>query len=47
MGVDPPAEGRLVDIAVRAALGTGAGIRVVGAGAGLEGGIGAILRWST
>ena len=47
LGVDEPAEGRLVDVAVRAALGTGAGIRVVGAGAGLEGGIGAILRWST
>ncbi len=47
MGVEEPAEGRLVDVAVRAALGTGAGIRVVGAGAGLEGGIGAILRWST
>jgi hypothetical protein len=47
MGVDPPAEGRLVDIAVRAALGTGAGIRVVGAGAGVADGIGAILRWST
>jgi hypothetical protein len=47
LGVDEPAEGRLVDVAVRAALGTGAGIRVVGAGAGLDGGIGAILRWST
>ena len=47
MGVDEPAEGRLVDIAVRAALGTGARVWVVGAGAGLEGGIGAILRWST
>jgi hypothetical protein len=46
LGVDQPAEGRLVDVAVRGALGTGAGIRVVGAGAGLEGGIGAILRWS-
>jgi len=46
LGVDDPTEGRLVDVAVRAALGTGAGIRVVGAGAGLEGGIGAILRWS-
>ncbi|HVL05789.1 MAG TPA: Vms1/Ankzf1 family peptidyl-tRNA hydrolase [Acidimicrobiales bacterium] len=56
LGVDAPAEGRLVDVAVRAALGTGAGIHVVpasragshvaGAGAGLEGGIGAILRWS-
>ncbi len=47
LGVDEPVEGRLVDVAVRAALGTGAGIRVVEAGAGLEGGIGAILRWST
>jgi hypothetical protein len=47
MGVDQPAEGRLVDVAVRAALGTGAGIRVVGTGGRLEGGIGAILRWST
>lgn len=46
MGVDEPAEGRLVDIAVRGALGTGARIWVVGTGAGLEGGIGAILRWS-
>jgi hypothetical protein len=47
MGVDRPAEGRLVDVAVRAALGTGAGVRVIGAGAGLDGGIGAILRWSS
>ena len=47
MGVDQPTDGRLVDVAVRAALGTGARIWVVGAGAGLEGGIGAILRWST
>jgi hypothetical protein len=44
LGVDAPVEGRLVDVAVRAALGTGAGIRVVGAGA--VDGIGAILRWS-
>jgi len=47
LGVDEPIEGRLVDVAVRAALGTGAGIRVVEAGAALEGGMGAILRWST
>ena len=46
LGVDQPVQGRLVDVAVRAALGTGAGLRVVGAGAGLEGGIGAVLRWS-
>jgi hypothetical protein len=47
LGVDQPLEGRLLDVAVRAALGTGAGIRVVPAGAtGPSGGMGAILRWS-
>ena len=47
LGVDEPVEGRLVDVAVRAALGTGAGIRVVPPGAaGPTGGMGAILRWS-
>lgn len=45
LGVDEPVEGRLVDVAVRAALGTGAGIRVVPADAGVTG-LGAILRWS-
>jgi len=43
LGVDAPVEGRLVDVAVRAALGTGAGIRVVPVAP--DGGIGAILRW--
>ncbi|HTJ76475.1 MAG TPA: Vms1/Ankzf1 family peptidyl-tRNA hydrolase [Acidimicrobiales bacterium] len=47
MGVYAPIEGRLVDVAMRAALGTGAGIRVVEPGAGLDGGMGAILRWSS
>jgi hypothetical protein len=46
LGVDDPVEGRLVDVAVRAALGTGAGIRVVPPGAGPSDGLGAILRWS-
>jgi hypothetical protein len=46
LGVDEPVEGRLVDVAVRAALGTGAGIRVVQPGAGVSGGLGAVLRWS-
>jgi hypothetical protein len=50
LGVQSPTEGRLADVAVRAALGTGAGVWVVEAGAGLEGGLdggmGAILRWS-
>jgi hypothetical protein len=45
LGVEQPVEGRLVDVAVRAALGTGAGVRVVEPGAGLGGGIGAVLRW--
>ena len=45
LGVEQPADGRLVDVAVRAALGTGAGIRIVEAGAALDGGMGAILRW--
>jgi hypothetical protein len=48
LGVDEPVEGRLVDVAMRAALGTGAGVRVVPPGAaGPTGGLGAILRWST
>jgi hypothetical protein len=47
LGVEQPADGRLVDVTVRAALGTGAGIWIVEPGAGLDGGIGAILRWSS
>ncbi|HEX2118010.1 MAG TPA: Vms1/Ankzf1 family peptidyl-tRNA hydrolase [Acidimicrobiales bacterium] len=47
LGVEDPADGRLVDVAVRAALGTGAGIRIVEPGAGVDGGMGAILRWSS
>ncbi|MDQ3570621.1 MAG: hypothetical protein M3396_08385 [Actinomycetota bacterium] len=51
-GVETPQRARLVDVAVRGALGTGAGVRVIpaggedGAGEGPSGGIGAILRWS-
>jgi hypothetical protein len=50
MGVDPPVEARMVDVAVRAALGTGAGVRVIpGATSadGPSGGLGALLRWAT
>ena len=47
LGVEEPSAGRLVDVAVRAALGTGAGIRIVEPGAGLDGGMGAVLRWSS
>jgi len=45
-GVERPRTGRLVDVAVRAALGTGAGVRVVPRGGGPRGGLGAILRWA-
>ena len=44
MGVDTPAEGRLVDIAIRTALGTSAEIRVVPSTAATDG-LGAILRY--
>ncbi|MDQ4070727.1 MAG: hypothetical protein M3203_14845 [Actinomycetota bacterium] len=47
LGVEQPMEGRLVDVAVRAALGTGAGIGIVEPGTGLDGGMAAILRWSS
>jgi hypothetical protein len=46
MGVEDPREGRLVDVLVRAALGTGAGIRVIPPIGGPADGVGAILRWS-
>ena len=45
LGVEQPREARLVDVAVRAALGTGAAIRVIPSEAGLDDGMGAILRW--
>jgi len=38
-------DGPLVDVALRAALGTGAGIRIIPGAGGPTGGIGAILRW--
>jgi hypothetical protein len=46
MGVDAPCEGRLVDVLLRAALGSGAGIRIVPDSRQLDGRVGAILRWS-
>lgn len=46
LGVDEPSEARLIDVAVRAALGTGAAVRIVPAEAGPQEGLGAILRWS-
>jgi hypothetical protein len=47
MGAEDPQEAPLVDVAVRAALGTGAGVRVVPPDSGPTGGLGAILRWSS
>jgi Bacterial archaeo-eukaryotic release factor family 2 len=47
MGESMPVEGRLVDVAVRAALGTSADVQVVDpGGAGLRDGLGALLRFS-
>lgn len=46
LGVATPRRGRLVDVAVRAALVSGATVRVVPAHGGPAGGLGALLRWS-
>lgn len=46
MGVDDPQTGPLLDVAVRAALGTGAAVEIVPAGDLPTGRLGAILRWS-
>jgi len=45
LGVQDSQEGALVDVALRAALGTSAGVRLVPAAGGPDDGIGAILRW--
>jgi hypothetical protein len=45
MGHDTPLAGRLVDVAIRSALATGAGIRIVPSNGPVSDGIGAILRW--
>ncbi|HLM19846.1 MAG TPA: Vms1/Ankzf1 family peptidyl-tRNA hydrolase [Acidimicrobiia bacterium] len=41
-----PREGRLADVAIRAAIGTGADVRIVPSVHALPDGLGAILRWS-
>jgi peptide subunit release factor 1 (eRF1) len=46
LGVDDAREGALVDVAVRAALGTDAAVCVVDERAVPTGGLGALLRWS-
>jgi hypothetical protein len=45
LGHEDPREGRLVDVAIRSALATGAGIRIVPGAGPVSEGIGAILRW--
>ncbi|MDP9119198.1 MAG: hypothetical protein M3M93_02835 [Actinomycetota bacterium] len=47
LGVDSPEQGPARDVLVRAALGTGAGIRVLDDADRLEDGAGALLRWTT
>lgn len=46
MGVDEPEQGRLADVLLRGALGTGASVRYVPDVASLPDGVGAILRWA-
>lgn len=46
MGVDDPQEGRLVDVLIRAAWGTGAAVRIV-PGHAVKDGVAAILRFTT
>lgn len=46
VGIEHTREGRLVDVAVRAAFGTGAAIRVIPQAGPVAGALGAILRWS-
>ena len=46
LGIESATEATLVDVAIRAALGTGAGVLVLPADEGPDEGIGALLRWS-
>jgi hypothetical protein len=45
LGVARPQLGPLTEVAIRAALGTGAGLRLIPGAGGPDGGLGAILRW--
>lgn len=45
LGVDEPRQARLVDVAIRAALGTSADVHITPAHGPLREGIGALLRW--
>lgn len=46
MGVEAPERAPLVDVVIRAALGGGAGVRIVPSESAPEGGLGALLRWA-
>ena len=47
LGVEPRTKGRVVDVVIRAALGTGAGVRIIPGESGVADNIGALLRWTT
>jgi release factor family 2 len=47
LGVDDVRGGRLVDVMLRAAFGSGAAVRIVPHAGPLRGGVGALLRWSS
>jgi hypothetical protein len=47
LGVDSPEERPAADVLVRAALGTGAGIRIPDDPTMLDEGVGALLRWTS
>lgn len=46
LGIGEPVEAPLVDVCIRAALGTGAGVRIIPGAKGPRDGVGAILRWA-
>ena len=46
LGIGEPVEAPLIDVCIRAALGTGAGVRVIPGTKGPRDGVGAILRWA-
>ena len=46
VGVEALREGRLADVLLRAALATGAGVRMLASDEGVPEGVGAILRWA-
>jgi hypothetical protein len=47
LGVDAHEPGPARDVLIRAALGTGAGVRILDGADAVRGGVGALLRWST